>query len=143
VLVASVVGSIALGGFTFSVEALVPKFERLDPIAGFKRVSGPRLTEAKALREVAVVARSALIPWHLAHDFLEPARPRSRRRSAARPASRPRVLVGLSATLVLIAAADVPLQYWQHRRALMTKQEARDEQETEGRPEVRSRLRQP
>ena len=50
-LVASVVGSIALGGFSFSFEALVPKFERLDPIAGFKRVFGIHgLTElAKAL----------------------------------------------------------------------------------------------
>jgi flagellar biosynthetic protein FlhB len=50
---------------------------------------------------------------------------------------------GLSATLILIAAADVPFQYWQYRRNLrMTKQEQRDEQkETEGRPEVRSRIR--
>jgi flagellar biosynthetic protein FlhB len=37
----------------------------------------------------------------------------------------------------------VPFQYWHHRRQLrMTKQEAKDElKETEGRPEVRSRIR--
>jgi len=42
-----------------------------------------------------------------------------------------------------VAAADVPFQFWHHRRKLrMTKQEAKDElKETEGRPEVRSRIR--
>jgi len=146
-LVASVAGSIALGGFTFSFEALVPKFERLDPVAGFKRVFGIHgLTElAKALAKFAVVAiAAALILKHLARDFLELGTltlQAALGRSAGLAAAS---LIGLSATLVLIAAADVPLQFWQHRRALkMTKQEAKDEQkETEGRPEVRSRLRQ-
>jgi len=52
-------------------------------------------------------------------------------------------LAVLSATLVLIAAADAPFQFWQYRRQLrMTKQELREEQkETDGRPEVRSRIR--
>ena len=52
-------------------------------------------------------------------------------------------LTGLAASLLLVAAADVPFQFWHHRRQLrMTKQEAKDEQkETEGRPEVRSRIR--
>src|SRR5690606_36216517 len=50
---------------------------------------------------------------------------------------------GLAAALVLIAAVDVPLQLWQYRRRLrMTKREVKDEaKETEGRPEVRSRIR--
>jgi flagellar biosynthetic protein FlhB len=52
-------------------------------------------------------------------------------------------LAGLAASLILIAAADVPFQHWHHLRQLrMTKQETKDEQmETEGRPEVRSRIR--
>jgi flagellar biosynthetic protein FlhB len=147
VLVASVAGSIALGGFSFSFEALLPKFERLDPIAGFKRVFGVQgLVElGKALAKFSVVAiGAALLLKHLARDFLELGTltlQAALGRSAALAAVS---LVSLSATLVLIAAADVPFQYWQHRRALkMTKQEAKDEQkETEGRPEVRSRLRQ-
>jgi flagellar biosynthetic protein FlhB len=147
VLVASVAGSIALGGFSFSLEALSPKFERLDPIAGFKRVFGVHgLVElTKALAKFALVAFAAgLLLKHLARDFLELGTltlQAALGRSAALAALS---LVSLSATLVLIAAADVPFQYWQHRRQLrMTKQEAKDEQkETEGRPEVRSRLRQ-
>src|SRR5204862_246535 len=52
-------------------------------------------------------------------------------------------LAVLAASLVLIAAVDVPFQFWHHHRQLrMTKQETRDElKETEGRPEVRSRIR--
>jgi flagellar biosynthetic protein FlhB len=146
-LVASVVGSIALGGFSFSFESLSPKFEKLNPVTGFKRIFGWHgLAElAKSLAKFVLVAAVAyVLIMHLARDFLalgtltlEAALRRSAWLSAI-------CLVGLSATLILIAAADVPFQYWQHRRQLkMTKQETKDEQkETEGRPEVRSRLRQ-
>ncbi|MET0042957.1 MAG: EscU/YscU/HrcU family type III secretion system export apparatus switch protein, partial [Candidatus Thiodiazotropha sp. 6PLUC3] len=50
----------------------------------------------------------------------------------------------MSATLILIAAIDVPFQLWEHKRQLkMTRQEVRDEmKETEGRPEVKGRIRQ-
>ena len=50
----------------------------------------------------------------------------------------------LSMTLVLIAAIDVPYQLWSHNKQLkMTKQEVKDEsKETDGRPEVKARIRQ-
>jgi flagellar biosynthetic protein FlhB len=49
----------------------------------------------------------------------------------------------LSAATMLIAAIDVPYQLWDHNRQLrMTRQEVRDElKETEGRPEVKGRIR--
>ncbi len=146
-LVASVVGSVALGGFSFSFQALMPKFAKLSPVAGFKRIFGWHgLAElAKSLAKFLLVAvMTYVLVRHLARDFLalgtltlHAALQRSAWLSAI-------CLVSLSATLVLIAAVDVPFQYWQHRRQLkMTKQETKDEQkETEGRPEVRSRLRQ-
>ena len=58
-------------------------------------------------------------------------------------------LIGLSflvvsSTLILIAAIDVPFQLWDHSQKLkMTLQEVRDEmKDTEGKPEVKSRVRQ-
>ena len=138
------VGSVALGGFSFSFQALMPKFEKLNPIAGFKRIFGWHgIAElAKSLAKFLLVAAVAYaLVLHLERDFLalgtltlRAALQRSAWLSAV-------CLVSLSATLVLIAAVDVPFQYWQHRRQLkMTKQETKDEQkETEGRPEVRSR----
>ncbi|MDH5444602.1 MAG: flagellar type III secretion system protein FlhB [Gammaproteobacteria bacterium] len=49
----------------------------------------------------------------------------------------------ISSTMVLIAGLDVPFQLWDHKNQLkMTFQEVKDEnKETEGNPEVRSRVR--
>ena len=48
-----------------------------------------------------------------------------------------------SSVLIIIASIDVPFQLWQHTKQLkMTKQEVKDEaKETDGRPEVKSRIR--
>jgi flagellar biosynthetic protein FlhB len=50
----------------------------------------------------------------------------------------------VSSGLILIAMADVPFQLWNYQKKLkMTRTEVRDEfKETEGRPEVKSRIRQ-
>jgi flagellar biosynthesis protein FlhB len=146
VLAASVLGTIALGGWSFSFEALAPNFEKLSPIAGLKRIFGWNgLSElAKALAKFALVAvAGGYLLYGLAHEFLELG-VLTLQAALARAGWLSGVsLLGLAATLALIAAADVPFQYWQYRRQLrMTKQEAKDEQkETEGRPEVRSRIR--
>jgi flagellar biosynthetic protein FlhB len=145
-IAAAVFGSIALGGWAFSAEALTPNLSRLDPIAGLRRVlSLTGLVELlKALAKFAVVAAvAAVLLWRFGGDFLalghltlEAAIARASWLAGA-------CLAGLAASLLLVAAADVPFQHWHYRRRLrMTKQEAKDEQkETEGRPEVRSRIR--
>jgi flagellar biosynthetic protein FlhB len=144
--VASILGSIALGGWSFSFEAVGPNFGKLNPIAGFGRIFGWHgLSElAKALAKFALVATAAwLLLAGLAHDFFELGA-LTLNAGLERAAWLAGVsLAGLASTLVLIAAADVPFQHWYYRRQLrMTKQEAKDEQkETEGRPEVRSRIR--
>ena len=53
-------------------------------------------------------------------------------------------LLGVSAATALVAAVDVPFQLWQNNKQVrMTRQEIRDEfKETEGRPEVKARIRQ-
>jgi flagellar biosynthetic protein FlhB len=144
--VAAIAGSIALGGWSFSTTALTPNFSRLNPIAGFGRIASINgLVELlKALAKFAVVAVVAgVLLWQFGGDFLALG-------TLALDAAIGRAtwlagvcLMGLAASLLLVAAADVPFQFWHHRRQLrMTKQEARDElKETEGRPEVRSRIR--
>jgi flagellar biosynthetic protein FlhB len=145
-IVAAVAGSVALGGWSFSTEALTPNFSRLNPIAGFGRVASlTGLAElVKALAKFALVAAVAgLLLWRFGGDFLELGL-LTLEAAIARSAWLAGVcLAGLAASLLLVAAADVPFQFWHHRRQLrMTKQEAKDElKETEGRPEVRSRIR--
>lgn len=145
-IAAAIAGSIALGGWSFSTTALTPNFSRLNPIAGFGRIASVNgLVELlKALAKFAIVAGVAgLLLWRFGGDFLalgtltlEAAIGRSAWLIGV-------CLAGLAASLLLVAAADAPFQFWHHRRQLrMTKQEAKDElKETEGRPEVRSRIR--
>jgi flagellar biosynthesis protein FlhB len=143
---AAVLGSLALGGWSFSGNGLTPNFSRLNPISGFGRIlSLNGLVELlKALAKFAVVAVVAgVLLWRFGGDFLELGL-LTVDAAIARSAWLAGVcLAGLAASLLLVAAADVPFQFWHHRRQLrMTKQEARDElKETEGRPEVRSRIR--
>lgn len=146
VLLATFLGPAVFGGWVIASEPLTPKLERLDPIAGMKRIFGwTGLAElGKALAKFMLIAAVAIaILWQLAAELLglgALGAGAGMRRAADLIAL---AFIGCVATLILIAAADVPFQAWQHQRRLkMTKQEIKDEQkETEGRPEVRSRIR--
>jgi len=146
-LIASIVGPIALGGWLFSAKAMAPKMSRMNPAAGLKRMfSAKALVELlKALAKfvlvlsvaLAVLAASVDDLLAIAHESLQ---------SAILHAAQ---VVGWSALwmacgLVLIAAVDVPFQLWDNKQKLMmTKQEVRDEyKDSEGKPEVKQRIRQ-
>jgi len=146
-LIASVAGPIALGGWLFSAEALQPKASRMNPLAGLKRMfSVQALVELlKALAKFLVILAVALVVLSVGQDDLL---------AIANEPVEPAILhslqvVGwsafwLSCGLILIAAVDVPFQLWSHKQKLkMTKQEVRDEyKDTEGKPEVKGRIRQ-
>lgn len=145
--VISFVAPIVLGGFVFSGSLLQPKFSRMNPLSGIKRMfSMNALTELlKALAKffvilvvaVAVLASDRQALLSIANEPLEQAIIHSLQ------------VVGwsalwMSAGLLLIAAADAPFQLWQtHKKMKMTKQEVRDEyKDSEGKPEVKQRIRQ-
>ena len=146
-LIASVIGPIALGGWLFSAEALQPKASRMNPLAGLKRMfSVQALVELlKALAKFLVILAVALVVLSVDQDDLL---------AIANEPLEAAILhslkvVGwsafwLSCGLILIAAVDVPFQLWSHKQKLMmTKQEVRDEyKDTEGKPEVKGRIRQ-
>ena len=146
-LLASIVGPVMLGGFLFSTESLMPKFSRMNPLSGLKRMfSKTSLVELlKAVGKfliVLAVALGVLSSFQpdilaLAHQPLEAAILDTIR------------IVGwcslwLSCALIFIALIDVPYQLWDHNQKMkMTKQEVRDEyKDIEGKPEVKSRIRQ-
>lgn len=145
-LVVAVLAPLALGGWTFSTEALALKPERLNPAKGLARVfSLNGLAElAKALAKFTVLALTAgLLLWRdmgsilsLGGQGLAPAL------SGAASLLLNSFLV-LCGALVSIAALDVPYQYWRHHQQLrMNRQDLREElKETEGKPEVKSRQR--
>ncbi|MEH6566127.1 MAG: flagellar biosynthesis protein FlhB [Halopseudomonas sp.] len=146
-LVASIVGPIMLGGWLFSAKSLAPKFERMNPLAGLKRMfSVKALVELlKALGKFLVVLAAALLVLHLrTTDFLtlgdEPLEQAIIHSAWALGSA----LLILASSLILIAAVDVPFQLWDNKqKLLMTKQEVRDEyKDSEGKPEVKAKVRQ-
>ncbi len=146
-LVASLLGPIALGGWLLSPKALVPKFSRLNPIEGLKRMfSMKALVELiKALAKFLVVATIAVvILLYLRGDLV------ALGREAIENAIEHSLwiiawsAIGLSASMIIIVAVDVPFQLYDHQKKLrMTMQQVRDElKDTEGKPEVKGRIRQ-
>ncbi|KLV10994.1 MULTISPECIES: flagellar biosynthesis protein FlhB [Photobacterium] len=140
------IGAAGLGGISFSMQAASPKFSKLSPISGVKRMFGKQsLVELiKSILKVSLVAGVAyflmrasledlfqltveVYPQNMFHalDILV------------------RFILLICCSLLIVVAIDVPYQIWQHKEQLkMTKQEVKDEyKETEGKPEVKGRIR--
>ncbi len=147
VLLAAVfLSAAAIGGFSFSLQAVKPKGERLSPVKGVKRIfSANSFNElVKALAKFSLVALIAVVwLWWSVDELLSLGREPIK--SALADAIRicGVSLLVISCGLIVIAAFDVPFQLWQYQKKLrMTRQEVRDEmKETEGRPEVKSKVR--
>lgn len=146
-VIAALAAPVMLGGWAFSWESLKPKFGRLDPLQGFKRMFALHgLVElAKSLLKVALIALVTLAIFKAFKADLE---------GLVSEDLQPALADGLgflwwsalllSVSLVVLAGIDVPYQLWEHRRKLrMTLQELKDElKESEGRPEIKSKIRQ-
>ena len=142
----SLAAPMALGGWVFSGESLQPKLSRLNLFKGLKRmVSLKGLVEMiksffkfliVAIVAIAVLKSQVPLLLSLSHVPLETA-------IASGVYIIVKSFVLISASLILIAALDVPFQLYQHKKSIkMTKQELRDEyKETEGKPEVKSAIR--
>jgi flagellar biosynthesis protein FlhB len=148
VVLLTALGSPALlGGWSLSAEPLTPKLERLNPIKGLGRIFSVRgLVElGKAIAKLAVVTLvGGAFMWVHRGEILAPAGAALDQDLIHAFRLFGLVLLVLGVSTFLIALVDVPYQLWDHHKKLrMTRQEVRDElKETEGRPEVKSRIRQ-
>ena len=147
VAVCALIGNILLGGFNFSMQGAAPKFSKLNPLNGIKRiVSINSLIELiKGIAKVAFIGAfcyfviSGAAASILKLSYMSP-------------------LVGIRNAISLlfhymliivcsvipIVLIDVPFQKWNYIRQLrMTKQEIKDEfKEQEGNPQIKSKIRQ-
>jgi len=146
-LAAALIGPVSLGGWLFSAEALAPKFSRMNPLEGLKRMFSVRsvVELSKALVKFAVVLAVAILVLKSDQDDLLSMAHQPMEQALIHCAK----VVGWSAfwlacSLMLIAAFDVPYQLWDNRQKLMmTKQEVKDEyKDSEGKPEVKAKVRQ-
>jgi flagellar biosynthetic protein FlhB len=146
-VIAGFAGPLLLGGLQFSSKSLVPDLGRLSPLKGLKRLYGPEsLAELlKSLLRIALVGGAATLCIWLGLDSLRSLMSMPLEAAASRGLGfTGTLLMATAGALLLLAAIDAPYQKWNHTRKLkMTRQEMRDElKESEGRPEVKARVRQ-
>ena len=146
-LMAAVGATVAISGFNFSSEALIPKFERLDPIAGFGRLFALNgvIELAKSLLKVTFIGCAMVLL--IRHDI--PDVMATGKESIAAGVGQSLTLVAHAAmlfavVLALIGGADAVWQRFDYgRRNRMSKQEVKDEhKDTEGNPQMKGRIRQ-
>lgn len=146
VIAASVIATLATGGWVMSAKAITPDLDRLNPFSGLGRL----FSKQQASTVLKLVLLSALLAGvgfvyvrgsmdALARMVLMPA-------PGALPYFADWLVQGTAlAMLVLVAAAiaDVPLQGWLHRSRLrMSHEEVKQEhKETDGNPHVKGQQR--
>ncbi len=147
VIIAAIVGPAVLGGIRVGSESLNPKWQQLNPLKGLGRmVSLNALFElVKTLLKVfwlglVIILVGYSLFGRIVQLGVMPV-------SVAVPEALSLIAISLftlTVALVPIAAIDMPHQIWQYLKKLrMTRQELRDEnKELEGKPEVKSRIRQ-
>jgi flagellar biosynthesis protein FlhB len=146
-IVMILLASVALGGWNFTTQAMIPDFSRLSPLSGIKRLFGLQgVSElCKALLKCFLVGAvcAGIVTW-IFGDVLRLGKMAPRTAISQGAGLLSWAFVWLCASLALVAIVDVPLQIFQFKRSLrMTRQELRDEsKELDGRPEIKQRIRQ-
>jgi len=142
-----IVGNLAQTGPVFSFHPLKPDFDRLNPVAGFKRLFSLHVvyTLGKTLVKLALLGAVFVLSMHYLLDPLLAL-------LHAEPVVYARRMLELTASLVaklalvifVLALLDVAYVRWEFGRQMrMSRRELRDEvKQREGDPRVRARLRQ-
>lgn len=146
VLFAAFIGPLGVGGWLFSGKSITPKLDRLNPLAGLKRMfSANSVVElVKSWAKVLVVG---LVAWMVVSHYFAEAMSLSHQDVEPAISGAIAILIWsvifLCASTALIALVDVPWQIYSHTKKLrMSLQEIKDEyKESEGRPEVKGRIR--
>lgn len=145
-LVVAFIAPMLLSGWMVSAKALMPKFDRINPIKGMARIFSMRsLVElVKAiLKTVLIGIVAAIVMWvnkESVMGLLTVPVDLGINRTGEFLAMCFLLTVG---ALILVVAIDVPFQIWEHAKQLrMTKDEVyREHKESEGDPYVKARIR--
>ncbi|MBN1164114.1 MAG: flagellar biosynthesis protein FlhB [Candidatus Krumholzibacteriota bacterium] len=146
IVAAGLMANLGQVGFHVTPDVLSPKFDKLNPVNGLKRILSWRsvVEASKGLVKIGIIG-------FVAYQAIRPAINQILSLSLS---SQPD-LIGLSlkvglnimlrvlVVMVVVAALDYAFQYWQHEKSIrMSLRELRDElKETEGDPLVRERIK--
>ncbi|MDR5875258.1 flagellar biosynthesis protein FlhB [Halomonas sp. CUBES01] len=136
-----------LGGFLISGKSLQPKFSKLNPVSGLKRLFG-----SQALIELAKAVAKSILVGGVGAAFLylnigkfmslmdQPVQ-----QALANALTMAAQAAGLMVlALIVVILIDVPFQLWSNAKKLRMSQEEvkREHKESEGDPQVKGRIRQ-
>lgn len=150
VVIAVVVAGLLAGGiqsrFQTAPQALEPNWQRVDPLAGLKRVFTMQNAAPAALALIKLAAIIGLSYGVIREIMTDPiffAAIHPARVAEFLAGSALKLTVRLVLVMLVIAAADYAWQYWRHHKNLMmTRQEVRDESKnSEGDQQVKARQR--
>jgi flagellar biosynthesis protein FlhB len=145
--VASIAGSIAVGGYTFSAESIKLKWDSLNPAKNMGNLFSIS-SIVKLIISIAKLILVSLVVWFYLKDKLETLAVLRWAWSAEILAGIAKIVFGVSiricAILLAIALVDIFYQKWKFTKDLrMSHQEIRQEhKDVEGSPELKSRIRQ-
>ena len=144
--VVAVISTVLSGGLVFSPGLILPKFSKLDPLAGLGRIFGLKalIDLGKAILKFLLIST---ILWISITNHIDDLVSINRMDLGTAIHHAGELILDacfwMSMGLVLVALADVPLQHYQvNKRLKMTRQEIKDEMKnSEGRPEVKATIR--
>lgn len=146
-VIAGFLAGYAQVGFIFTTDTLTMKFDRINPVNGFKR-----LFSLQGISELIKSVLKIAIIFYMTYTFLD-----SRKYSIINlmdtDVKAAAVFIGITIidlavriciVLVVLGIFDFIYQWWEYEKSLkMTKQEVKEEyKQTEGNPEIKSRIKQ-
>lgn len=143
----AIASPVLLGGWNVSSKALLPKFNKLNPLSGIKNLvsKNAAMEFFKAVVKATLVGSVAffVVAAEIDDVLMLPLLPVNEALTSTAYLILV-TMIAITGSLVLIAAVDVPYQLWSYANKLkMTKQDVRQEsKETEGNPEIKARIRQ-
>ncbi|WP_045727419.1 flagellar biosynthesis protein FlhB [Xanthomonas sp. GPE 39] len=144
---AGFIAPLLMGSLRFSGQALIPKFDRLNPMTGLSRLYGSEsLVELlKSLLRMGFVGGAAFLSIWKGLDGLRGLLQQPLEQAIGHGLGFTlSLLLYTAGALALLAAIDAPYQKWHFIKKLkMTREEVRREmKESDGNPEVKGRIRQ-
>jgi len=145
-VVATLASPLLLRGWMFSPKALAPKFDRMNPMSGIKRMfSSHGLVElVKALGKVSLLGGvAAWLIWSNMDGIFSLSLESPSLAIQHMGSLIGKIFLFVSGAMIFIVAIDLPFQIWSHHNKLkMTKEELRQEaKESEGDPHLKARIR--
>jgi len=147
VLLAGIIGNVMQFGFLFTTKPIIPKFEKINPIKGLKRLFSVK-TFVEGLKTTLKTFIAFLVGFLLFYNFLKEI-PKLELMNFFQQIrwfeDKAVILIfSLLAVFFVFAIIDFVYQKYTYKKSMrMSKQEIKDEyKQTEGNPEIKAKIRQ-